>query len=607
MALVLLLWIFSGGLGLAEDQRIPMPPDRESLDLGPHLDILEDPGGKLNVTDAAGENRARDYRPWNSASINLGLTKSAFWLRFSMESGGNALNPGRTVVLSPGTWWLELGEALPGRVQTEVYSWGGPGHGYTWLKPNRLRLIKLNITPMTPHWFYVRITSDTSIILYPQVYTTDHFLQSQSNRLVWLGVFYGLLAVVCIYHFFAYISILDKSYLWYAIHLFFLIAYFLGINGILGEYVFVGRFEMVGVLSRTFLGLVIWFGGLFTRSFLMTRDNAPWLDRLVLIGIIPGLILAVLNPVLPVRITNAALILGGLCFPVITLIVGLVLLRHGFKPARYFVLAWSAFLLGGMVMALTFSGVMQYSSTLRLHGFQIGAALAAVLFSIAFNDRVRLLRLEKDRLSKRESRISTILDSIRGGVLLIDPPTGVILEANHEAARIIGVGKDEIIGKIRHAEIFSDAAVSTVKQGNSEKLNGVETTVTRLDGRAIPVLVSASSIALDGKAYVLESLIDISRRKKLEEERERLIAELQAHLAEIKTLQGFLPICSNCKKVRDDDGYWQQIEQYIQDHSQAEFSHSICPDCMREMYPDVADAVLKRLGKKKDGKDRIDN
>ena len=62
--------------------------------------------------------------------------------------------------------------------------------------------------------------------------------------------------------------------------------------------------------------------------------------------------------------------------------------------------------------------------------------------------------------------------------------------------------------------------------------------------------------------------------------------ELQGALEEIKTLKGILPICGNCKKIRDDKGYWNQIESFIRDHSEAEFSHSICPECVRALYPD---------------------
>lgn len=83
---------------------------------------------------------------------------------------------------------------------------------------------------------------------------------------------------------------------------------------------------------------------------------------------------------------------------------------------------------------------------------------------------------------------------------------------------------------------------------------------------------------------VLQS--EIEERKRVENERERLIHELQEALAEVKTLSGLLPICSSCKKIRDDKGYWNQLESYISKHSEAEFSHGICPECAKKLYPE---------------------
>jgi len=75
-------------------------------------------------------------------------------------------------------------------------------------------------------------------------------------------------------------------------------------------------------------------------------------------------------------------------------------------------------------------------------------------------------------------------------------------------------------------------------------------------------------------------------RKQGETERETLIRELQEALAQVKTLSGLLPICSGCKKIRDDHGYWNRIETYISEHSDAQFSHGICPDCAQKYFPD---------------------
>jgi two-component system, cell cycle sensor histidine kinase and response regulator CckA len=79
------------------------------------------------------------------------------------------------------------------------------------------------------------------------------------------------------------------------------------------------------------------------------------------------------------------------------------------------------------------------------------------------------------------------------------------------------------------------------------------------------------------------------KRRQIEAEREDLIRNLQEALAKVKLLSGFLPICTSCKKIRDDKGYWNQIESYISTHSDVEFSHSVCPECAKKLYPDLVD------------------
>jgi len=90
--------------------------------------------------------------------------------------------------------------------------------------------------------------------------------------------------------------------------------------------------------------------------------------------------------------------------------------------------------------------------------------------------------------------------------------------------------------------------------------------------------------------------LELHRQRRLIEEQSALlaakVAALQDALEQIKTLRGILPICSVCKKIRNDSGYWEQVEQYICEHSEAGFSHGICPDCLRKEYPDLAEEVL---------------
>jgi len=88
-------------------------------------------------------------------------------------------------------------------------------------------------------------------------------------------------------------------------------------------------------------------------------------------------------------------------------------------------------------------------------------------------------------------------------------------------------------------------------------------------------------------AIALQNSRNLDERIAAEQQREKVILDLNKALSEVKKLSGLLPICSHCKKVRDDKGYWTQIEWYIHDHSEAEFSHSICKECADKYYPDM--------------------
>ncbi len=85
---------------------------------------------------------------------------------------------------------------------------------------------------------------------------------------------------------------------------------------------------------------------------------------------------------------------------------------------------------------------------------------------------------------------------------------------------------------------------------------------------------------------------EITDRKEAEKERETLIQRLHRALSQVKTLQGLLPICASCNKIKDDKGSWERIEIYIRNHTDAKFSHSICPECARKLYPEIYDGKI---------------
>ena len=101
----------------------------------------------------------------------------------------------------------------------------------------------------------------------------------------------------------------------------------------------------------------------------------------------------------------------------------------------------------------------------------------------------------------------------------------------------------------------------------------------------LPVVIGASTASRLGILQRRE-YVHLMKVQKINQEMEKSNADLQKALSEVKQLSGMLPICAHCKKIRDDRGYWNQIEEYIKNHSQAEFSHSLCPECAKSLYPE---------------------
>jgi ribosomal protein L17 len=118
----------------------------------------------------------------------------------------------------------------------------------------------------------------------------------------------------------------------------------------------------------------------------------------------------------------------------------------------------------------------------------------------------------------------------------------------------------------------------------TEGFDDFETVHRTKQGELRNVRVIAQIIHVLGKEVYHCIWRDITKRKQAEKEQERLIDELKKAILEVKTLSGLPPICTSCKRIRDDEGYWNQIESYICQHSNVDFTHGLCPKCMDKLY-----------------------
>jgi len=164
-------------------------------------------------------------------------------------------------------------------------------------------------------------------------------------------------------------------------------------------------------------------------------------------------------------------------------------------------------------------------------------------------------------------------------------PEGVIQDINQAVLKILGYTKQELVGSpikaIYAPEVIPKVQACFKRWQKTGILENEELVILTRQGQKRTVLLSASTVK-DKDGRVLHSVSvqrDVTEQKKAEEEKERLIQELQDALHRVKMLSGLLPICASCKKIRDDKGYWTQVESYITDHSDAKFSHGLCPEC----------------------------
>lgn len=138
----------------------------------------------------------------------------------------------------------------------------------------------------------------------------------------------------------------------------------------------------------------------------------------------------------------------------------------------------------------------------------------------------------------------------------------------------------EMSRRIKSLEGNSKIIITTAHSDASILLSSIDAGIDKYILKPVDVEILFSALENCAKTIILERKIQEQAREK-----DELIAKLQDALDNIKRLSGLLPICSSCKKIRDDKGYWNQIERYIAEHSEAEFSHGICPECVRKLYP----------------------
>ncbi len=376
------------------------------LPLGRAMDVFEDVRGTADITDITSRALAASFRPHERDVLNAGYSRSVFWLRLDLDYRPLASR-------DPATWLLEL--AYPPLDKLDLYLPDGQG-GYRLAqrtgdtlpfasRPIRQNnyLFELGLEPNKPQRVYLRLESQGSIQAPLTLWSPKAYLEEQPERIYVLGIIYGVLLVMLIYNLFIFLSVRDTSYLYYILYIASFGFYQVSVNGAGIEYFWPNNPWWANASTPFLIGSAGLFGCQFARSFLHTRDHSLWIDRILLalmgVGALVMLLALTVSYAMALRLATYL----ALAFTVVIFAAGILAWLRGMRVARYFIIAWTAFLLGGVINTLMVLGFLP-NVFLTMYASQIGSALEVGLLSLALADRINAMKEERARILQETSR-----------------------------------------------------------------------------------------------------------------------------------------------------------------------------------------------------------
>ena len=364
----------------------------QSLPLGRVMQVFEDIGGQATLADI----RARDdlFKPHNKDTLNAGYSHSAFWLKVDLS-----YQPLNTQIHR--TWLLEL--AYPPMDNIDLYLADASGNyrlaertgdalpfDSRQIKENNY-LFELNFSPGQSQTVYLRVASQGSVQAPLTLWSAQAYLEEQPVRIYILGLIYGVLLGMLVYNLFIYLSVRDTSYLYYIFYIASFGLYQLSVNGAAVQYFWPNNPWWANASTPFLIGSAALFGCQFARTFLHTATHSRWLDRALMLLMAVGVLVMVLALTTSYAVSLRLATGLALAFIVTIFTAGVVAWVRGLRVARYFVIAWSAFLLGGLVNTLMVLGYLP-NVFLTMYASQIGSAIEVGLLSLALADRINAMR-----------------------------------------------------------------------------------------------------------------------------------------------------------------------------------------------------------------------
>jgi len=400
-----LLWMALAG-GLARAAQVPAPGPLAPVSLGRYVEWVEDPGRALSFDAVRTNPEAERFVRSEDEVLNFGYSESAHWLRLRLE--------GATV---PAEGWLlevrfpsldEVDLYLPVRAADgrTIYRTLRAGDTRPWMErevKDRAHVFRLPAKTQTREPIFLRVATRSVLTVPLYLWQPQAFAAGEIREQLGYGLFYGLVVALFLYNLMLFVSLRDRAYFWYVLYVGMFGLSLFTLDGFAFQYLWPENVWWTNRALGALLCATLAFGALFTRNFLAIPGTSRLVDRLVIAvamaGVLGTLVSVVGGPSyysLVMRTLSVVAAASGVAI----LYVAAQQLARGYRPARFFLLAWAA-----LVVFIALGALRNYAlvptNFLTLHGLHIGLALDVVLLSLALADRIQVIEQEKDLAQTR--------------------------------------------------------------------------------------------------------------------------------------------------------------------------------------------------------------
>jgi len=361
-------------------------------ELGYYLDTLEDKQGQWSLGDVTSSLFAEEFIRSDSVAPSFGFTSSVIWVRFQLK---NTLPVSQLLLLQIDFPLLERIKLFT--PESTGFSIRNRGIAFPFSHRNnnhRTHVFEINVEPDSTATYYMRVDGDETIQLPLVVWEPKALAQHEMYEQYGLGVYFGIIIVMCLYNFFLFVFVRDISYLYYVIYITFFGLFTLSQNGLAFQFLWPDSVYLAKWFNPIGCGIVLTSVLFFARNFLQTALYSPFVDKLLIFeAMLTGLIYVGVGVS---QYQYSASMAGGLSMLVVVTIIAASVhcLRQGYLPARYFLIAFSSVIVGVILFAGKSFGLLP-ANFVTTYSIQIGSSLEIILLSLGLASRINTLKQEK--------------------------------------------------------------------------------------------------------------------------------------------------------------------------------------------------------------------